>query len=116
MTSAKFNSIPQLSRRQLIGSMALLGPAALISGTAIPNLAMAANNSTPDDIGPYPASWLPEGIRSRFVDDINGLRVHVLEAGYETSNRPDVQLAGMVNTMPTFMNFDDSILFATLWV
>ena len=92
MTSAKFNSIPKLSRRQLMGSMALLGPAALISSTAIPNLAMAANNSTPDDIGPYPSSWLPEGIRSRFVDDINGLRVHVLEAGYETSNRPALLL------------------------
>ena len=31
---------------------------------------------------------LPAGIRSRFVDDINGLRMHVLEAGYETKGRP----------------------------
>src|SRR6202048_2314708 len=31
---------------------------------------------------------LPAGIRSRFVDDINGLRMHVLEAGYETRGRP----------------------------
>src|SRR5246500_4286936 len=34
----------------------------------------------------------PPGIRSRFVDDINGLRVHVLEAGYETRGRPCVLL------------------------
>ena len=31
---------------------------------------------------------LPSTIRSRFVDNINGLRMHVLEAGFETSGRP----------------------------
>jgi pimeloyl-ACP methyl ester carboxylesterase len=31
---------------------------------------------------------LPSGIRSRFVDGINGLRMHVLEAGHETKGRP----------------------------
>ena len=35
---------------------------------------------------------LPPGIRSRFVDDINGLSMHVLEAGYETKGRPGVLL------------------------
>jgi len=31
---------------------------------------------------------LPDGIRSRFIDIVNGLRMHVLEAGYETADRP----------------------------
>jgi pimeloyl-ACP methyl ester carboxylesterase len=31
---------------------------------------------------------LPSTIRSRYVDNINGLRMHVLEAGYETRGRP----------------------------
>jgi pimeloyl-ACP methyl ester carboxylesterase len=31
---------------------------------------------------------LPSGIRSRYVEDINGLRMHVLEAGFETRDRP----------------------------
>jgi non-specific protein-tyrosine kinase len=35
---------------------------------------------------------LPPSIRSRFVDGINGLRVHVLEAGFETPGRPCVLL------------------------
>ena len=39
-----------------------------------------------------PAIPLPSGIRSRFVENINGLRVHVLEAGYETRGRPCVLL------------------------
>src|SRR5580698_9615307 len=39
-----------------------------------------------------PAIPLPPAIRSRFVEDINGLRVHVLEAGYEKPGRPCVLL------------------------
>jgi pimeloyl-ACP methyl ester carboxylesterase len=35
---------------------------------------------------------LPSGFRSRFVDDINGLRMHVLEAGFEDRRRPLVLL------------------------
>src|SRR5690349_21911346 len=31
---------------------------------------------------------LPASIRSRYVDGINGLRMHVLEAGHETKGRP----------------------------
>ena len=41
---------------------------------------------------PFPAETLPRGIRSRFLDGINGLRVHILEAGFETGNRPLVLL------------------------
>jgi pimeloyl-ACP methyl ester carboxylesterase len=35
---------------------------------------------------------LPSTIRSRFVEGINGLRMHVLEAGFETRGRPCVLL------------------------
>ncbi len=38
------------------------------------------------------AALLPPGIRSRFVDGINGLTVHVLEAGFETPGRPCILL------------------------
>ena len=39
-----------------------------------------------------PCTVLPQGIRSRFVCDINGLTMHVLEAGFETRGRPCVLL------------------------
>jgi pimeloyl-ACP methyl ester carboxylesterase len=39
-----------------------------------------------------PAIPLPAGIRSRFVENINGLRMHVLEAGFESQGRPCVLL------------------------
>src|SRR5258708_36376752 len=35
---------------------------------------------------------LPPGIRSRFVPGINGLRMHMLEAGFEAAGRPLVLL------------------------
>src|SRR5919109_1208256 len=35
---------------------------------------------------------LPPGIRSRFVPDINGLTMHLLEAGFESQDRPCVLL------------------------
>jgi pimeloyl-ACP methyl ester carboxylesterase len=49
------------------------------------------SQSTPA-IGPLDPGVLPSGVRSRFVDGVNGLRVHVLEAGYETSGRRAVVL------------------------
>ena len=47
------------------------------------------NTTTTTDLPDIP---LPPGIRSRFVEGINGLRMHVLEAGYETRGRPCVLL------------------------
>ncbi len=41
---------------------------------------------------PLPAGLLPPGIRARYAPGINGLRVHVLEAGFETPGRPCVLL------------------------
>jgi pimeloyl-ACP methyl ester carboxylesterase len=45
-----------------------------------------------NDIAPLPSEVLPAGVRSRFVDGINGLRVHVIEAGHEEKGRPCVLL------------------------
>ncbi|HJZ18456.1 MAG TPA: alpha/beta fold hydrolase, partial [Stellaceae bacterium] len=44
------------------------------------------------ELPPLQDDVLPSGIRSRFVRDINGLRMHVLEAGFETRGRPLVLL------------------------
>lgn len=39
-----------------------------------------------------PALPLADGLRARYIDGINGLRMHVLEAGFETPGRPVVLL------------------------
>jgi pimeloyl-ACP methyl ester carboxylesterase len=41
---------------------------------------------------PLPEIPLPSAIRSRFVEGVNGLRMHVLEAGFESKGRPCVLL------------------------
>jgi pimeloyl-ACP methyl ester carboxylesterase len=41
---------------------------------------------------PLPASALPAGVRARILPGINGLDIHVLEAGHETPGRPAVLL------------------------
>ena len=35
---------------------------------------------------------LPAGIRSRFMENVNGLRMHILEAGYDHDPRPLILL------------------------
>jgi len=43
---------------------------------------------TTPDLPPLDAAVLPAGIRARFVEGVNGLRMHVLEAGYGEPGRP----------------------------
>ena len=45
-----------------------------------------------ESLPPYGNSTLPPGIRSRRVGNVNGLTVHMLEAGYETPGRPAMLL------------------------
>src|SRR5579862_6477886 len=63
------------------GSRIALANARLSGTTAEVRRAMNTSTALP----PPP---LPASIRSRYVDGINGLRMHVLEAGFETEGRP----------------------------
>src|SRR3981189_3895747 len=40
------------------------------------------------DLRPLEAAVLPERVRARFVDGVNGLRMHLLEAGLPPPRRP----------------------------
>jgi pimeloyl-ACP methyl ester carboxylesterase len=71
-----------LTRRQYIEG---LGAGLLFAG--METEARAANQEVV-----YGQSTIPSGIRSRFVDHIDGLRVHMLEAGFEGEGRPCVLL------------------------
>lgn len=62
------------------------------AATAAPRESPALHPDQP--LSSYPlASWpLEPGIRQRYLDNLNGLRVHLLEAGFETPNRPALLL------------------------
>ena len=75
-----------LTRREFTAAVSALAPLAIASRTA------ASQPAVGGPIGPLSPQLLPAGIRSRFVDGVNGLRMHVLEAGYETPGRPGILL------------------------
>src|SRR3989475_8361154 len=79
-----------LSRRGFFvtASAAAVGGFALAQGSARAAIVRTDIASLP----PYGNSTIPPGIRSRTVGNVNGLTVHMLEAGYETAGRPAVLL------------------------
>ncbi len=91
-----------MTRRQLIQGLAAMAPAAAAvtirptGGSLVAADIGASTARSPatrtQEFGPLSADVLPDGVRSRFVDNINGLRVHVLEAGYEGGRRPGLLL------------------------
>jgi pimeloyl-ACP methyl ester carboxylesterase len=52
----------------------------------------AQGNADVASLPPYGGSTIPSGIRSRRIPNVNGLTVHMLEAGYETPGRSAVLL------------------------
>ncbi|HWF96398.1 MAG TPA: alpha/beta hydrolase [Xanthobacteraceae bacterium] len=78
------------SRRDffITASAATAGGLALANGPARAAIVRADFAALP----PYGNSTLPPGIRSRTVSNVNGLTVHMLEAGFETADRPAVLL------------------------
>lgn len=57
-----------------------------------PETALGVQPVSGGALQPLAAGVLPSGIRARMVDGVNGLRVHVLEAGTAGSDRPCVLL------------------------
>ena len=81
---------PDLSRRGFVAtaSAAAVGGISLAQGPV--RAAMVRTDI--DKLPPYGNGTLPPGIRSRAIANVNGLTVHMLEAGYQTSGRPAVLL------------------------
>src|SRR5215467_11281876 len=87
---ASAETITKLSRRAFLATTAVgLGTLAAAQGTpARPDIVQTDFSMLP----PYGNGTIPAGIRSRQIANVNGLTVHILEAGYETPGRPAVLL------------------------
>src|SRR5262245_25816515 len=78
-----------LSRRLFVtASAAALGGIALTQREARAAIVRTDFSS----LSPYGNDTLPPGVRARHIAGVNGLTVHILEAGYETPGRPAVLL------------------------
>ncbi len=83
-----------LSRRQLIQRFTTLTSVLAMKDRTYGKSAgkPSAASEKMNKIIPYTDDVLPSGVRSRFVQRINGLCMHVLEAGYGSGSRPAVLL------------------------
>src|SRR5713226_4253874 len=88
---ATIETINNLSRRAFLGTAAAAGLGRLATAQSTP----ARPAIVQTDFSTLPAygnGTIPAGIRSRQIANVNGLTVHILEAGYETPGRPAVLL------------------------
>jgi pimeloyl-ACP methyl ester carboxylesterase len=72
----------------------LVTASAAIGGLTFPSRSARARaqGTNSSSLPPYGNATIPAGIRSRTVANVNGLTVHMLEAGYETAGRPAILL------------------------
>jgi hypothetical protein len=70
----------------------LQGAASLLANSALPATVTVAHSNWRNPEVQYGQDTLPAGIRSRFVDNNNGVRMHLLEAAFENRGRPCVVL------------------------
>src|SRR3984885_8487433 len=78
-----------ISRRGFFATTAGIGTFAIAQAGVARAAIVHTDFST---LPPYGNGTVPAGIRSRQIANVNGLTVHILEAGYETPGRPAVLL------------------------
>ena len=87
-----------LPRRDFVTTAsAAAGGLALAQGSA----RAASVHADTANLPPYGNGTLLPGIRSRRIANVNGLTVHILEAGYEIPGRPAVLLLQASRNSPT---------------
>ena len=77
-----------LTRRRMLHALTTTPLLAAAAGVAVPRAARAQAGAD----APFGAGTLPPGIRSRLVSGVNGMTMHVLEAGHESPGRPGLLL------------------------
>jgi pimeloyl-ACP methyl ester carboxylesterase len=90
-SDAAFPSAGDFSRRRLLTTAAAAGIGGFFLAQNSPARAAIVNTDF-SKLPPYGGATIPAGIRSRMVPGVNGLTVHILEAGYESPGRPAVLL------------------------
>jgi pimeloyl-ACP methyl ester carboxylesterase len=82
-----------VTRRKLfLGAGAVLAHMALASDRGGRDAIMRPSAIGRNEHVEYGENILPSGIRSRYIDNNNGVRMHILEAGFEKHGRPCVVL------------------------
>jgi hypothetical protein len=86
--SRDVRTITNRSRRAFLATATAAG----FGGLLIAPARAAIVNTDFSRLPAYGNGTLPAGIRSRQIANVNGMTVHILEAGYETPGRPAILL------------------------
>src|SRR5262245_23101685 len=94
-TEQKFDSEKEypgvgLSRREFVAVAADAATGGFVGHPSQERSAIVRSDLS--SLPPYGNGTIPAGVRSRAVANVNGLTVHMLEAGFEKSGRPAVLL------------------------
>jgi dipeptidyl aminopeptidase/acylaminoacyl peptidase len=89
--SRNVRTIAKRSRRAFLATATAAGVGGLLIAPGAPARAAIVNTDF-SRLPAYGNGTLPAGIRSRQIANVNGLTVHILEAGYETPGRPAILL------------------------
>src|ERR1051325_7759357 len=88
--AGKESTSPELSRREFV-----TGAAAAAAGGLVSRQGQSSSSIVRTDLStlpPYGNGTIPAGIRSRAIPNVNGLSVHILEAGFEKAGQPAILL------------------------
>ena len=87
----RVETIANLSRRAFLATTAAAGLSRLAVAQGQPARAALVKTDV-STLPPYGGGTISAGIRSRHIANVNGMTVHILEAGYESPGRPAVLL------------------------
>src|SRR5262247_3202895 len=86
-----FERITNITRRGFLATVTAAGLSRMAKAQVKPSGDTIVRTDF-SKVPPYGNGTLPAGIRSRHIANVNGVTVHILEAGFETPGRPAVLL------------------------
>ena len=88
----------RVTRRQVVRGLAAIVAPVAVAAARLERPPLSARGrasglaAQTGGVGSYPSGTLPPGVRSRFAHGVNGITMHVLEAGDDQGDRPGVLL------------------------
>jgi pimeloyl-ACP methyl ester carboxylesterase len=88
---ARLKGITKITRRGFLATVTAAGLSRMAKAQVTPARGSIVSTDF-SKLPPYGNGTIPAGIRSRHIANVNGMTVHILEAGFETPGRPAVLL------------------------
>src|SRR5262245_32531348 len=84
---ASSNQSRRMTRREMVRGLITMVSSGIYT-TKAHSVVERSQEPKATNVGPYDTAILPPGVGSRFINNGNGLTMHVLEAGVRANGRP----------------------------